>query len=739
MSSVVFVVGGILEKSLRDLVVGAKASMLLDKTANGENQLTNVFDLDSVIVRDGGNLTLAPNTVLHVSSLVVGHDSSEVIPVISKIIVTTHATFKIKTSMKLFANGKIEGKGLGYAPCQNGVGNCDNLKDVARHENAFDPLNHAKITHVKGMGGTHGGIGGHRSGWLQDHRCRGQEECGRWGDPICVGDSEQDVSLICGPGVEVGERCNCTLYGYGDFRRPQFPGSAGQSAQGIGGSGGAALNVEVAPASTVEIQGVIDMSGSDGQDVASGSPGGGGAGGSISFECADGSCSFAGAGALVADGGRGGVGADQTGNNNYDDPFRNHGGGGGGGRIGILKFGANTFTGTLSAAGGGSFVHDAGKYGYKLWQACSDEFRATNVGDSMVSGLLIPTPACALSRRMPAFATGGGGAGTVFVYNAADAAGELMINNDGMTPDHPTRVTNTPGAYNMTLGRLQLRGNASISVAAAEVSAGSSMTLQVGAFDDFEGCRVRLEAQTVLLINAGELEAPTSSIKTTQSLRTPSEFTRQISMVFYVGGRASLRSHLIVSEGAMLVVPPILSLTARARLQIWGRLRATQLFMREAAEIELFPTASTDESTGPNTFSFESVNVVDDARLILYNASSLIASLVTVGGPEGAPAGTITVNGRVYLETPTFEVHVTGVVDGRGRGYGASRGPGKSIADNGGGSHGGLGGQLNRGVYCLNYFKSDNTPCADWLACANIAVAACVKIWLLAKAVVSLL
>ena len=101
MSSVVFVVGGILEKSLRDLVVGAKASMLLDKTANGENQLTNVFDLDSVIVRDGGNLTLAPNTVLHVSSLVVGHDSSEVIPVISKIIVTTHATFKIKTSMKL--------------------------------------------------------------------------------------------------------------------------------------------------------------------------------------------------------------------------------------------------------------------------------------------------------------------------------------------------------------------------------------------------------------------------------------------------------------------------------------------------------------------------------------------------------------------------------------------------------------------------------------------------------------
>ena len=398
---------------------------------------------------------------------------------------------------------------------------------------------------------------------------------------------------------------------------------------------------------------------------------------------------------MVADGGRGGVGADQTGNNNDDDPFRNHGGGGGGGRIGILKFGANTFTGTLSAAGGGSFVHDAGKYGYKLWQACSDEFRATNVGDSMVSGLLIPTPACALSRRMPAFATGGGGAGTVFVYNAADAAGELMINNDGMTPDHPTRVTNTPGAYNMTLGRLQLRGNASISVAAAEVSAGSSMTLQVGAFDDFEGCRVRLEAQTVLLINAGELEAPTSSIKTTQSLRTPSEFTRQISMVFYVGGRASLRSHLIVSEGAMLVVPPILSLTARARLQIWGRLRATQLFMREAAEIELFPTASTDESTGPNTFSFESVNVVDDARLILYNASSLIASLVTVGGPEGAPAGTITVNGRVYLETPSFEVHVTGVVDGRGRGYGASRGPGKSIADNGGGSHGGLGGQRN--------------------------------------------
>jgi hypothetical protein len=36
-----------------------------------------------------------------------------------------------------------------------------------------------------------------------------------------------------------------------------------------------------------------------------------------------------------------------------------------------------------------------------------------------------------------------------------------------------------------------------------------------------------------------------------------------------------------------------------------------------------------------------------------------------------------------------------------------------------------------------DYFNKDNTPCADWLACANMAVAACEMICDLAMLVVS--
>jgi hypothetical protein len=41
------------------------------------------------------------------------------------------------------------------------------------------------------------------------------------------------------------------------------------------------------------------------------------------------------------------------------------------------------------------------------------------------------------------------------------------------------------------------------------------------------------------------------------------------------------------------------------------------------------------------------------------------------------------------------------------------------------------------GLIKPDYFNRDNTPCADWLACANMAVAACEIICDLAMLVVS--
>ncbi len=133
-------------------------------------------------------------------------------------------------------------------------------------------------------------------------------------------------SMRCGAGH--GGRGNIARFGipgdvYGSVSNPVTMGSGGGSGQGIGGSGGGALFMNVS--GTLALSGKLSANGGDG-----GYRAGGGSGGSVWVK----SATIEGDGMLTADGGNGG----------------NEGGGGGGGRI-ALDVTENLFGGTIRARG----------------------------------------------------------------------------------------------------------------------------------------------------------------------------------------------------------------------------------------------------------------------------------------------------------------------------------------------------------------------------------------------------
>jgi hypothetical protein len=212
------------------------------------------------------------------------------------------------------------------------------------------------------------------------------------------------------------------------------------------------------------LDGTIDVSGRKGGDHGGDNgkpggvhtpwgPGGGGAGGSVWIEVA-GTFEGSASGRVVANGGDGGLGQQiTTANNNKDEYghsevgniYTNTAGGGGGGRISIVGAATNNYLGSYTAVGGSSYVHNLGAYGYRSlpWDVVN------------------------------AFPTGGGGAGTVHVQNA-NTKGDVTLDNNGVTSDHPTSLYNHH-QYNVTLDELQLRGNTSLSLHADGVVAVISM------------------------------------------------------------------------------------------------------------------------------------------------------------------------------------------------------------------------------------------------------------------------
>jgi len=119
---------------------------------------------------------------------------------------------------------------------------------------------------------------------------------------------------------------------YGDERHPTMPGSSGgrSSAAGyIGGWGGGLFHATVAR--TVQLDGTINMNGSD----CYGAESGGGSGGSVYIKCDR----LAGGGTITANGGHGGSTPAYSGN-------------GGGGRIAVYCSKAASWKGMLTAAAG---------------------------------------------------------------------------------------------------------------------------------------------------------------------------------------------------------------------------------------------------------------------------------------------------------------------------------------------------------------------------------------------------
>jgi hypothetical protein len=125
---------------------------------------------------------------------------------------------------------------------------------------------------------------------------------------------------------------------YATQTAPTALGSGGgNNASAIGGYGGGAFQLNVT--GTLQVDGRISVNGGNGSmSGGNGGGGGGGSGGSIYIPfCA----ALTGSGSITADGGNG---------------VALFGGGGGGGRIAI-NAGNNSFTGNLSAAGGGGFAY----------------------------------------------------------------------------------------------------------------------------------------------------------------------------------------------------------------------------------------------------------------------------------------------------------------------------------------------------------------------------------------------
>ena len=638
----VLVIEGMIKSSLKNVIISQHGMVFLSATAFTETQKPNVFITDSIDIIKGGNLTVSPHVEIQVNTMTIGDDDSLRV---STLIIDLVATLKVTTKLHIKKSGFIDGKGKGLQTC------IDN--HCAGHASSnlisFNAQQHGKMQQLKQMGGTHGGVGGGRNKDLPI-------DAKAWGKSLCFGKTKEEAGLICGPGVEALTTCNCSIMGYGSYQTPRFPGSSGTSIQAYGdteeyGAGGAALHIV---SDTVIIDGLIDVSGLNGGHDNS-NPGGGGAGGSVWIEVV----TFQGSGSVLSDGGDGGIGRDDR------KPFKLNGGGGGGGRISIVGSDTYTFSGTLSAKGGDGHVHTAGDYGYTVSKSLD------------------------ASESVYAFPTGGGGAGTIHIQNNGKM-GDLILDNDGVTSDHPTALYNSFN-YNISLDLLKLSGNTSVSYRADGIVPGSSVTLRVGKYDDEEGSRLRLEDQTIFMINAGELGGSSTKVSTTQSLRSPSEFLRTMETVFYVGGKASLKSRMDVMFGSMLVVPPILTLT-RANIQIYGTLLASQVFLHEST-LNLHTSGSTGEQKS-NFFTLNSLSVEDESQVILHNASVLNTDLCVVGGVKGSGPGYIRVSdGRTKISTGTFEIHHTGELVGVG--YSEGKGPGVGENQWDGGSHGGFGGDAN--------------------------------------------
>jgi len=237
----------------------------------GTNAVLDLNGSYNLTISGGGALRVTTLSSLSLGTLEVGSNSTFLIGPLST--GSASLLLNVASNATIASGGRILGDGLGAA---SGTGTGAGLASPAGS-----------------TGGGHGGYGGRGAGFTNVF--------------LSTGGNTYDVTAS-----------------------PNLPGSGGGSSSQTGGSGGAALHLNVT--GNLVVDGQISVNGLGALTNNSG----GGSGGSLWLSLNR----FSGSGNLSADGGSG---------------YLPNGGGGGGGRIAITWI-SNSFTGTYSAKGGNGFV-----------------------------------------------------------------------------------------------------------------------------------------------------------------------------------------------------------------------------------------------------------------------------------------------------------------------------------------------------------------------------------------------
>jgi hypothetical protein len=172
--------------------------------------------------------------------------------------------------------------------------------------------------------------------------------------------------------------------------------------------------------------------------------------------------------------------------------------------------------------------------------------------------------------------------------------------------------------------------------------------------------------------------------------RTSSEIT---------GSTYKVESNIIVNDGAVLITPPNLEISGGHTFTLNGRLSGAEniLITGSSSAMTLGTTASAAagdlDASKVGYFYWQTLHIEDGGKLSTADSIQTIVARTVGIGTDGATGYTskLMVYHTVYIRSHQVIVGSEGEINGQGHGYEHRNGPGTSIVNGNGASHGGVG------------------------------------------------
>ena len=312
------------------------------------------------------------------------------------------------------------------------------------------------------------------------------------------------------------------------------------------------------------------------------------------------------------------------------------------------------------------------------------------------------------------YATSGASSGTVYFDCGDRGKDTLIIDNNEQAPNNAmfTRLVSIDQSL-YTLNILDVRGKATFAIDSEGNSPGSDITLRVNKITGDSTGTVHIHSNRVIILSGFTQDIPTSggidvdvqsdgtNSVVTKATRTisPTSVSGDVIELWYIeeGGTFATTDNFVLMESTMHMYGTF----SGVRHMVVGDNGI--LHLQDTAKTDTAVTLTSNLAIATvNTFYFETIKIVSNGMIHIYESANIHSALLIVGGGTD-----ITKTANMYCHKSCI-IHATeikvknhGTINGIGLGYLRDEGPGTSDdsiligndwRSNIGGSHGGRGG-----------------------------------------------